>query len=117
MILISALLCASLAAMAQVRVTTPETEMVLKADSGSDLKVLYYGARLSDADVAGLEAAGAAWVDAYPAYGFHCAGEAFARAGHVRSAPPRHRRRHAGAGHLCGADPVSYTHLTLPTKA
>ena len=76
MILISALLCASLAAMAQVRVTTPETEMVLKADAGSDLKVLYYGARLSDADVAGLEAAGAAWVDAYPAYGFHCAGEA-----------------------------------------
>ena len=76
MILISALLCASLAAMAQVRVTTPETEMVLKADAGSDLKVLYYGARLSDADVAGIEAAGAAWVDAYPAYGFHCAGEA-----------------------------------------
>ena len=76
MILIGALLCASLAAMAQVRVTTPETEMVLKADAGSDLKVLYYGARLSDADVAGLEAAGAAWVDAYPAYGFHCAGEA-----------------------------------------
>ena len=76
MILISALLCVSLAAMAQVRVTTPETEMVLKADAGSDLKVLYYGARLSDADVAGLEAAGAAWVDAYPAYGFHCAGEA-----------------------------------------
>ena len=76
MILISALLCASLAAMAQVRVTTPETEMVLKADAGSDLKVLYYGARLLDADVAGLEAAGAAWVDAYPAYGFHCAGEA-----------------------------------------
>ena len=76
MILISALLCASLAAMAHVRVTTPETEMVLKADAGSDLKVLYYGARLSDADVAGLEAAGAAWVDAYPAYGFHCAGEA-----------------------------------------
>lgn len=75
-ILISALLCASLAAMSQVRVTTPETEMVLKADAGSDLKVLYYGARLSDADVAGLEAAGAAWVDAYPAYGFHCAGEA-----------------------------------------
>ena len=76
MTLISALLCASLAAMAHVRVTTPETEMVLKADAGSDLKVLYYGARLSDADVAGLEAAGAAWVDAYPAYGFHCAGEA-----------------------------------------
>ncbi|MBR5212228.1 MAG: alpha-galactosidase [Bacteroidales bacterium] len=76
MILISALLCASLAAMAHVRVTTPETEMVLKADAGSELKVLYYGARLSDADVAGLEAAGAAWVDAYPAYGFHCAGEA-----------------------------------------
>ena len=76
MILISALFCASLAAMAQVRVTTPETEMVLKADAGSDLKVLYYGARLSDADVSGIEAAGAAWVDAYPAYGFHCAGEA-----------------------------------------
>ena len=76
MILISALLCASLAAMSQVRVTTPETEMVLKADAGSELKVLYYGARLSDADVAVLEAAGAAWVDAYPAYGFHCAGEA-----------------------------------------
>ena len=39
--LISALLCVALSAMAQVRVTTPNTEMVLKADNGSDLKVLY----------------------------------------------------------------------------
>ena len=74
--LISALLCVALSAMAQVRVTTPNTEMVLKADNGSDLKVLYYGARLSDADVAGLEASGVAGMDAYPAYGFNCASEA-----------------------------------------
>ena len=74
--LICILLCAALAVMAQVRVTTPETELVLKAEKGSDLKILYYGSRLCDADLAGLEAAGVAGIDAYPAYGFHCASEA-----------------------------------------
>ena len=64
------------ASMAQVRVATPNNELVLKAEKGSDLKILYYGSKLSDADLAGLEASGAAGLDAYPAYGFNCASEA-----------------------------------------
>ena len=37
------------AASAQVRITTPNTELVLKADQGSELQIQYFGSRLSDA--------------------------------------------------------------------
>ena len=40
------------ASMAQVRVATPNNELVLKAEKESDLKILYYGSKLSDADLA-----------------------------------------------------------------
>ena len=64
------------AAFAQVRVTTPGTELVLKADNGGTLQVMYFGNRLSDVDFANLEFAGTPNQDAYQAYGFNCASEA-----------------------------------------
>ena len=64
------------AAFAQVRVTTPGTELVLKADNGGTLQVMYFGNRLSDMDFANLEFAGTPNQDAYQAYGFNCASEA-----------------------------------------
>lgn len=72
---ISTLLLA-VASSAQVRVTTPNTELVLKAEKGTPLQVLYFGGRLADPDFVSLEAAGVAGLDAYPAYGFNCASEA-----------------------------------------
>lgn len=61
---------------AQVQVTTPNTSLVLKAEKGSALKVLYFGGRLCDADIQNLESSGVASHDAYPAYGLWCASEA-----------------------------------------
>ena len=69
-------LAASLVVMAQVRITTPETELIIKADKGADLQILYFGARLSDADAANIEAAGVSGHSAYRAYGLWCASEA-----------------------------------------
>ena len=69
-------LAAAVASAAQIRITTPGTELVLSGEQGKELKVLYFGSRLSDADFTNLTAAGAAWYDAYPAYGFNCASEA-----------------------------------------
>lgn len=67
---------AVVSASAQIRVTTPATEMILKAEVGSQPQILYFGNRLSDLDLANLQAAGVPGHNAYPAYGFHCAGEA-----------------------------------------
>ena len=65
----------TVAAAAQVRVTTQNTELVLKAEQGGEVVVQYFGDRLSDNDFANLEAAGVANHNAYPAYGFWCANE------------------------------------------
>ena len=65
----------TVAAAAQVRVTTQNTELVLKAEQGGELLVQYFGGRLSDNDFANLEAAGVANHNAYPAYGFWCVNE------------------------------------------
>lgn len=73
--LIAVMMMTAFVAIAQVRITTPNTEMVLKAEKGGELLVQYYGTRLSDADFHNLEAAGVAAQNAYPAYGFWCAGE------------------------------------------
>ena len=64
------------AASAQVRITTPNTELVLKADQGSELQIQYFGSRLSDADAKVLEAAGVPNHNAYQPYGIWCASEA-----------------------------------------
>ena len=74
--LIAMLIAASAAVFAQVRVSTPNIEMVLKAEKGGNLRIQYFGGRLSDADVANLDAAGIYGHDAYPAYGFNCPSEA-----------------------------------------
>lgn len=52
-----------------VHVPTATTSLVVDATEGQPLKFLYYGERLSDADVAALEASGTARHDAYPVYG------------------------------------------------
>ena len=66
----------AVSASAQIRVATPNIEMVLKVEPGSQLQIQYFGNRLSDGDLANLQAAGVPNHDAYPAYGFICANEA-----------------------------------------
>ena len=67
---------AAVVAVAQVRIVTPGTEMVLKAEKDGELQIQYFGGRLSDDDVKVLEAAGVANHNAYPPYGLWCASEA-----------------------------------------
>jgi alpha-galactosidase len=67
---------AAVVAVAQVRIATPGTEMVLKAQQGEELQIQYFGGKLSDDDVKVLEAAGVANHNAYPPYGLWCASEA-----------------------------------------
>ena len=74
--LIITLLAAASFAFAQVRVSTPNVEMVLKAEKGGDLQIRYFGGRLSDADVENIGAAGASHHSAYRAYGLSGASEA-----------------------------------------
>ena len=74
-LMVLAAVAMTMAAAAQVRVTTPNTELVLKAEQGGEVVVQYFGGRLSDADFANIEAAGVANHNAYPAYGFWCANE------------------------------------------
>ncbi|MBR2064431.1 MAG: alpha-galactosidase [Bacteroidales bacterium] len=69
-------LVSALSMMAQIRIATPNIEMVLKAEQGGELQIQYFGNRLSDTDAANLEAAGVPNHNAYPAYGFWCASEA-----------------------------------------
>lgn len=75
-------LAAALAASAQIRIATPNTELILTAEQGNVPQIQYFGARLSDADLANLQAAGVPNHNAYPAYGFNCASEASFAATH-----------------------------------
>ena len=70
----SALSC--LAVAAQIRVSTPSTEMVIDAPEGRHLKILYFGSALTDTDFGYIRDAGFNGVDAYPAYGMRCPAEA-----------------------------------------
>ncbi len=74
--LIAAVAFLSLAMAAQVRVTSPGTELLLDAQAGKELKVIYFGARLADADLLSVSAAGTCGCNAYPAYGMQCPSEA-----------------------------------------
>ena len=67
---------AALTVMAQVRIATPNVEMVLKAAPGEELQIQYFGGGLSETDVAVLDVAGAPNHNAYPPYGLWCASEA-----------------------------------------
>jgi hypothetical protein len=43
------MLCAALmtiSAVAQIRITTPNTELLLKGEKGGELQILHYGSRL-----------------------------------------------------------------------
>ena len=61
-----------LSAMAQIRVATPNIEMVLTAEEGKTLNLLYFGDKLNDNDFANLEHAGVLDQNVYPAYGMNC---------------------------------------------
>ena len=74
--LIAAAAFLSLAMAAQVRDTSPGTELLLDAQAGKELKVIYFGARLADADLLSVSAAGTCGCNAYPAYGMQCPSEA-----------------------------------------
>lgn len=52
-------------------VSTPKTSLVLSAPEGGKLKCLYYGSKLSEADVQNIEAVEAKHT-AYPEYGLNC---------------------------------------------
>ena len=75
--LVGLLLCLSAGAFAQVRTNGDQIVMnagkkmtvVLEAREGRQLRYLYVGERLSDADLESVRAAGAMYADAYPAYG------------------------------------------------
>jgi len=61
----------------QVTIQTKNTTMVLNVDQGKQPQYVYYGARLSDADLQHLqESAASGRMDAYPAYGMNCPAEA-----------------------------------------
>ena len=67
---------AAISALAQVRVSTPDTEMILKAEKGEELQIMYFGNKLSEIDFANLESSGTPDHNAYPPYGYNCPTEA-----------------------------------------
>lgn len=76
LLILSALALASSICTAQVHITTPNISLVIKADKGASAEYLYFGNRLSDADLAVVKAAGASRMAVCPAYGFDCPKEA-----------------------------------------
>ncbi len=52
-----------------VNVSTANTSLVLEATPGSNLRFLYYGANIGDADLQNIRSAGLAEPTAYPVYG------------------------------------------------
>lgn len=59
-----------------VDISTPGTSLILDAVKGQPLKILYYGAKLSDADKGMLDVAGGMNLNAYPVYGLNPQSEA-----------------------------------------
>ena len=59
-----------------VNISTPNTSLVLDAEKGGGLKILHYGDKMNDSDIANLKDAGAINRDAYPVYGIQPQGEA-----------------------------------------
>lgn len=59
-----------IAASAQIRIQTPNLEIILRStNKGGDLKMMYFGNRLSDTDFANFESAGTPNTLVYPPYG------------------------------------------------
>ena len=63
------MMLAALTSSAQIRLKTPNTEMVLEAYKGKNLEILYFGNHISDIDLESIWSAGIPGYDAYPAYG------------------------------------------------
>jgi len=69
--------CAQTAMAEQVTVETKNTTMVLNVDKGKQPQYVYYGARLSEAELQHLQRSAVfGRMDAYPAYGMNCPAEA-----------------------------------------
>ena len=60
----------------QVTIQTKNMTMVLNVDEGKQPQYVYFGAKLSDYDLAHLQAPRGGRMDAYPAYGMDCPSEA-----------------------------------------
>ena len=60
----------------QVTVQTKNTTMVLEVENGKQPQYVYFGAKLSDYDLAHLQTPRNGRMDAYPAYGMNCPAEA-----------------------------------------
>ena len=71
-ILCTAIAAVSLTAEAErVHIATPGSSLVVDAPKDGPVFFMYYGDRLSDADIADFPTAGVSWLDAYPAYGIY----------------------------------------------
>ena len=68
--------CAQTVKAEQVTIQTKNTTMVLNVDEGRQPQYVYYGAKLSDYDLAQLQPPRGGRMDAYPAYGMNCPAEA-----------------------------------------
>ena len=58
-----------------INISTPRTSLVVDATNGQDLKFVYYGTRLSAADLQTAIDVESHSYSAYPAYGYNCAAE------------------------------------------
>lgn len=52
-----------------VHISTPATSMIIEAERGGDAKIVYYGAKVSENDIANVVAAGSINRSIYPVYG------------------------------------------------
>ena len=58
-----------------VRLSTPETSLVIDAPQGGELKYVYYGTKLGDADLKQIDAVRTCNHAAYPVYGMNTPAE------------------------------------------
>ena len=63
------MMLAALTSSAQIRLKTPNTEMVLEANKGKNLEILYFGNHISDTDLESIWSTGIPGYEAYPVYG------------------------------------------------
>ena len=72
-LMLSLALCLPLSALAkQILVQSPHLSLVLNADEGKQPEYVYFGSKLSNADLPTLQKPQGGRMDAYPAYGMDC---------------------------------------------
>lgn len=72
-LMLSLALCLPLSALAkQILVQSPHLSLVLNADEGKQPEYVYFGSKLSGADLQTLQKPMDGRMDAYPAYGLDC---------------------------------------------